>query len=139
MTGGIIVKPGSIFDIDLITIFNKELKMAAKANLPVPFDKIDPNIYIDLYAKTYYAITIKANENGYKFQIGFSNLAFQEFKYDLDAYKNIAMHEIIHTCPKCFTHRKQWKHWVNYMNKNFGYKINPKPYGKDTFETIGLY
>jgi len=37
--------------------------------------------------------------------------------------RNIVMHELVHTCPGCMNHCKQWKELIRKINAAFGYNI----------------
>ncbi len=41
----------------------------------------------------------------------------------IKALKSTIMHELIHTCPRCFDHGTIWKHYANDVNKHYGYDV----------------
>jgi len=79
-----------------------------------------------------------------EYLIVFSKIFFdiylsEEFinKYSLKtAFRNILMHELIHTISGCMNHGKKWKKYIEYMNTNFKYKMSPTPYSKKNSFTI---
>ena len=40
-----------------------------------------------------------------------------------EATFNTMIHELLHTCPECMNHGKQWKHWADIINTNTVYTI----------------
>lgn len=36
---------------------------------------------------------------------------------------NTIIHELLHTCPGCMNHGKQWKTWAEKVRKTYGYNI----------------
>lgn len=78
--------------------------------------------------KDCYAVTTML-EGGY-FRISVSELIWKEYAIPAEAIRNLLAHELIHTCPGCFNHGKEWKKWVKMLNAEHGFKINPYPYSK---------
>lgn len=37
--------------------------------------------------------------------------------------KEVILHELIHTCPKCMNHGELWKRHANIVNRKYGYNI----------------
>lgn len=40
-----------------------------------------------------------------------------------EATFNTMIHELLHTCPNCMNHGKEWKYWASVINKNTSYNI----------------
>ena len=40
-----------------------------------------------------------------------------------EATFNTMIHELLHTCPDCMNHGKEWKYWANIININTCYSI----------------
>ena len=40
-----------------------------------------------------------------------------------EATFNTMIHELLHTCPNCMNHGKEWKKWANVVNMNTDYNI----------------
>ena len=40
-----------------------------------------------------------------------------------EATFNTMIHELIHTCPDCMNHGKEWKKWADVINRNTNYTI----------------
>lgn len=40
-----------------------------------------------------------------------------------EATFNTMIHELIHTCPDCMNHGKEWKKWADVINRNTNYNI----------------
>lgn len=38
--------------------------------------------------------------------------------------KQTIIHELLHTCPDCWSHKDDWKGYVEIVNKQFGYNIS---------------
>ena len=78
--------------------------------------------------RSYYAKTAMTDKG--EFVIAFSSVLFMHYQHDIDeALRNIAAHELCHTCKGAMNHNEGWKKWVRKMNEH-GYHINPRPYSK---------
>lgn len=42
--------------------------------------------------------------------------------------KNTVMHELIHTCANCMTHKNEWKRIAERVNKVYGYNVTRTAY-----------
>lgn len=40
-----------------------------------------------------------------------------------EATFNTMIHELLHTCPNCMNHGKEWKYWADVINRNTCYNI----------------
>ena len=43
---------------------------------------------------------------------------------DVKAVKDTIIHEILHTCPNCWNHGREWQRLANIMNRKYGYEIS---------------
>ena len=75
-----------------------------------------------------YAVTYKLEGDRYKVNI--TNLIWKEYSNISEAVKNILAHECVHTVEGCFNHGALWKYWVNWLNAEHGFKINPRPFSE---------
>lgn len=41
----------------------------------------------------------------------------------MEALKQTILHEMIHTCPGCFNHQREWKRMAALVNNTYGYNI----------------
>lgn len=112
-------------DIPLCRIMQTTMTKLSKAGIPVPYERICSDILIS-DATNYYACTQKVGKN--EFQITFSQEAFLVYGSDMNAYKNIMAHELIHCCPRCWNHGKKFKEYAMLLNEEYGFHIDPKPY-----------
>ena len=58
----------------------------------------------------------------YTYELEFNHLIFSD-ETDEDAVMNILIHEILHTCKDCMTHKGEWKRLANLVNANTKYNI----------------
>ena len=56
------------------------------------------------------------------YSLNFNYLIFND-KADEDAVMNVLIHEILHTCKDCMTHKGEWKRLANIVNANTKYNI----------------
>ena len=54
------------------------------------------------------------------YSLNFNYLIFAD-EADDDAIMNVLIHEILHTCKDCMTHKGEWKRLANYVNVNTKY------------------
>lgn len=114
-------------------VVKKVMKDCHRWNIPIAKRIIlDQKIH---KSTDWYGLTGKAKGGAYV--VAFSATLFLHFNGEVEeALRNIAAHELCHTCPRSMNHGKEWKRWVREMNKH-GYKVNDKPYSQK--ETPGLY
>ena len=48
--------------------------------------------------------------------------------------KQVIIHELLHTCPNCMNHGKEWKKWADKCNKCLGYDVSRT----DSAESLGV-
>ena len=56
------------------------------------------------------------------YTLEFNHLIFSD-EADEDAIMNVLIHEILHTCKDCMTHKGEWKRLANIVNANTKYNI----------------
>lgn len=114
-------------------VVKKVMKDCRKFKVPVSKKIVlDQRIH---KAGGWYALTGKAR-NG-TCVLAFSSVLFLHFSHEVEeALRNIAAHELCHTCPRSMNHGRHWKRWVGVLNAH-GYRIDPKPYSKKS--TPGFY
>ena len=56
------------------------------------------------------------------YSLNFNHLIFDD-KADEDAVMSVLIHEILHTCKDCMTHKGEWKRLANIVNANTKYNI----------------
>ena len=56
------------------------------------------------------------------YELNFNYLIFDDDAND-DAVMNVLIHEILHTCKDCMTHKDEWKRLANIVNENTKYNI----------------
>lgn len=57
-----------------------------------------------------------------EYTIEISNRLLEDNVSDI-ATKTTMLHEMLHTCPDCFNHGKEWQALANKVNKAYGYNI----------------
>lgn len=118
---------------EITRVVKKVMRDCRRWNIPISKRIIlDESIH---KSPGWYGLTGKTEKG--QFLIAFSSIIFLHFNGEVEeALRNIAAHELCHTCPKSMNHGKEWKKWVERLNEH-GYRINPKPYSKK--DTPGLY
>ena len=114
-------------------VVKKVMKDCHRWNIPIARKIIlDQKIH---NSPGWYGLTGKAKGGAYV--VAFSATLFLHFNGEVEeALRNIAAHELCHTCPRSMNHGKEWKKWVERLNEH-GYRINSKPYSKK--DTPWLY
>lgn len=105
--------------------FRRCMAFAVKCGLPVPVKRIDPVLKI-ADDKDAWGFTIVGLNGKGKFQIGITRAyveAYANKRGNLstrrkDSLCSVLLHEIIHTCPDCWNHGRQWKKWARHLNAN---------------------
>lgn len=66
----------------------------------------------------------KCTDDGYysNFIITIRNDLLQD-NCDLTELKQVVIHELIHTCPRCWSHGKTWIKYATIMNDSYGYTL----------------
>lgn len=103
--------------MDLDKMLLATIDLARSLKIPVS-DKINSHIYINTRRKTILG-TCERQKNG-EFRIVISLFVISGSE---DEIKNVIAHEILHTCPKCANHGKQWKTYADRLGKAIGQKI----------------
>ena len=118
---------------EITRVVKKVMRDCRRWNIPISKRIIlDESIH---KSPGWYGLTGKTEKG--QFLIAFSSIIFVHFRTEVEeALRNIAAHELCHTCPRSMNHGKEWKKWVERLNEH-GYRINPKPYSKR--DTPGLY
>lgn len=63
------------------------------------------------------------NDDGYyNFSIVVGEELLQEV-CPIRELKEVVIHELIHTCPRCLSHGKTWKRYAQMMNDAYGYSL----------------
>lgn len=103
---------------DLRKIYLEYVAEMKAVDIPVQDEKIveikagDMNRYLGL-----------CNDDGYH---NFTIVIRKDFLQDRCPFKElkeIVIHELIHTCPRCFSHGKTWKKYAQIMNDAYGYSL----------------
>ncbi len=58
----------------------------------------------------------------YTYELEFNHLIFSD-ETNEDEVMNVLIHEILHTCRDCMTHKGEWKRLANVVNANTKYNI----------------
>lgn len=67
------------------------------------------------------------------YELNFNYLIFDDNAND-DAIMNVLIHEILHTCKDCMTHKGEWKRLANIVNANTKYNITRT----NSYENFGI-
>lgn len=103
---------------DIRKVFLECVREMKRAGIPVQNGKVSEvkagNIegYLELF-----------NDDGY---YNFSIVIGEELLQDtcpLKELKDVVIHELIHTCPRCLSHGKTWRKYAQMMNDAYGYSL----------------
>lgn len=106
----------SMRSIDLNKLLKEVIREAREANIPVPFN-IDKEIKINKRSRKRFGCCHKKNN---MFQIEISEFLLEAPE---EKIKEALMHEVLHTCDRCFNHGSLWKSYANKVNGLYGYNI----------------
>ena len=90
---------------------------ATNINIPISIN-IVPDIIINTRAKGRFG-QCKKHNGQYLIEIS-QHLIEAEDKY----IREVLAHEVLHTCPNCMNHGRQWKYHAMRMNYKYGYEIS---------------
>ena len=62
------------------------------------------------------------NKPRYTYKINISSILLDE-RVPIESLENTIIHEILHTCPSCLDHGKEWKRRADKVNREYGYNI----------------
>ena len=98
-------------------VYNDCLKICFDLNIPVA-DII--HVKVNTRAKKRWGRCTLECEGEYTIEISDRLLADEISE---EATFNTMIHELIHTCPHCMNHGKEWKRWADTVNRNTKYTI----------------
>ena len=100
-------------------VYNDCMRICLDLNIPVAdFDSID--VEVNSRAKKRWGLC-SLNPDGI-FTIQISDRLLSD-EVSEEATFNTMIHELLHTCPNCMNHGKEWKYWANIINTNTCYNI----------------
>lgn len=102
---------------NLYKVYSDCVSICEKHKIPIA-DVI--HIEVNSRAKKRWGLCTKNSNESFTIQISDRLL-----KDDVseEATFNTMIHELIHTCPNCMNHGKEWKKWAEVINKNTNYNI----------------
>jgi len=98
-------------------LLKEVINEAININIPVSIN-INPNVIINTRAKGRFG-QCKRHNGQYSIEIS-QHLTQAEEKH----IKETLAHEILHTCPNCMNHGRQWKLYAMIMNNKYNYDIS---------------
>ena len=98
-------------------VYNDCLKICFDLNIPVA-DII--HVKVNTRAKKRWGLCTFECEGEYTIEISDRLLADEISE---EATFNTMIHELLHTCPNCMNHGKEWKRWADTVNRNTKYTI----------------
>lgn len=112
---------------DIENFLQKGIQMLRDINVPVS-SNICPRIDFPKAHSFYgYCVTgrslylwMNKYPKGYDFYIRISEFTLGSSEKSI---MNTILHELLHTCPNCMDHQKQWRHWAGVVSKAYGYDI----------------
>lgn len=106
----------SMKNIDLSQLLIEVINEAREVNIPVPFN-IYKEVKINRRSRKRFGCCHKKDN---MFQIEISEFILEAPK---EKIKEALMHEVLHTCDRCFDHGSLWKSYANKVNGIYGYNI----------------
>lgn len=107
---------------ELNRMLSEEIKELRSINVPIS-DSISPEVVVVASHSHYGECHGKgswANDTGYDHVIALSAYTLNNSEKSL---RNTIIHELIHTVPRGYTHKGQWKKWADFASAKLGYNI----------------
>lgn len=104
---------------NLYEAFYRCVRICEENNIPIANSE-EIEVEVNSRAKKRWGLCTKNPNRTFSIQISDRLL-----KDDVDeaATFNTIIHELLHTCPNCMNHGKQWKIWAEVINRNTKYTI----------------
>ena len=104
---------------DYMEMYHKALEILDDLN--IEYGNI-VEVKLNYRAKNRFGQCRKNNVNN-TYSLNFNHLLFND-KTKYDVVMGTIIHEILHTCKDCMTHKGEWKRLANIVNANTKYNIN---------------
>lgn len=75
-------------------------------------------------------------KKGFSYRIEINDCMLAD-EVEVNATKNVIMHELLHTCPGCFNHGGEWKYRASIVNRKLGYHVN-RTEDCEALEAVGV-
>ena len=124
------IKYKEIMNDGLNKILKEVINEARGLNIPVP-DNICSKVDINSRPKKRFGCCKK---NKGIFYIEVSRFLLDSLGYGNRKVREVIAHEVLHTCPECYSHGIKWKNYSDEMNRAYGYNIKRV----SSFEEMGL-
>ena len=103
---------------DIRKVFLECVREMREAGIPVQNGKVS-----EIRAGNIEGYLGLCNDDGYH---NFSIIIREELLQDtcpIKELKEVVIHELIHTCPRCLSHGKTWRKYAKMMNDIYGYSL----------------
>lgn len=112
---------------NLQEIYKECVQECKNAKIPIRDDKVI-KVYSenDEFLDSYGICTV--HKLNITFDIYINPMLLDE-KCPIEELKEVVVHELIHTCPRCYSHGKTWMKYAKMMNDKYGYELTTN---KDT-------
>ena len=89
--------------------------------LKIPYQKVE---WIAYTARKQYSRFGMCSQD--RFRPGIFVIQVNKAMQDMPEFqvRNTVMHELLHTCPGCFNHGPEWKHYGDMVNAKYGYNVS---------------
>lgn len=103
---------------DLQQISKECIRELEKANIPIRDEKI-VEIKSEMLDENY---GLCEYDGSYNFDIVIDERLLRD-ECPLKELKEVVIHELIHTCPRCLSHSNTWRKYARIMNDVYGYAL----------------
>ena len=124
------IKYKEIMNDGLNRILKEVIDEARDLDIPVP-DNISGKVDVNGRAKKRFGCCKKSEG---MFHIEISKFLLDRLGYGNPKVREVIAHEVLHTCPECYSHGIKWKSYSIEMNRRYGYNIKRV----SSFEEMGL-
>lgn len=104
---------------------NKAIQMLKDINIPIT-NSLNPTIEV-VNASSFWGMC-HSDGRGYAYRIRLAKMLLAQPE---NIIMETILHELIHTCPGCMNHGRQWKEYVRKCNAIYNTNINANPYKYD--------
>ena len=108
--------------LNVTELVAKAAKMLRDINIPIT-KSLNPKVEI-VKASSFWGMC-HMDGRGYEFRIRLAQMLLAQPE---DKIMETILHELIHTCPGCFNHGRQWKEYVRKCNSVYHTDIKVNPY-----------
>ena len=106
---------------DLQKLYKECVQECKDANIPIQSNRVFKIKYTDYKPEKHWGFCVR-NKEKMTFSIFINSLLSGE-ECPIEELKHTVIHELLHTCPRCWGHGKTWMKYVRILNKKYGYEL----------------